>query len=279
VVAPQLRRGAGEEPALSPVNAKGGAVKRRAIVAWLASTLALLLLFCGAGSASAQECPRSDRNGADTRSPVQSLEGMLVYHDGIRQWFELQLSTPRCGQTSIEIVDPDQVVRALETLRGCRVRSQGRLDFAPTGYYSKDVYQDVRRVEPVGACARQPAFPHRRPARPDRRVRSYVVDMDLDYEPGDHPILFTVRSGGKELRPWQAYASYMLTGGFVLYGQCGKGFVVDRVYGTPDAHPSHFDDPRSSGDMAAYDPENAAQAGKVHMRLGYSCVRVPRRTH
>jgi hypothetical protein len=97
--------------------------------------------------------------------------------------------------------------------------------------------------------------------------------MHVNYEPGDHPIVFRVTSAGKELRPWQAYASYSLTGGFVLYGHCGDGFVVDGVFGTPEAHPGHFDDPRSAGDMAAFDPESASAAGKKDLQLGYTCVR------
>lgn len=99
--------------------------------------------------------------------------------------------------------------------------------------------------------------------------------MHVDYRPGDHPIMFNVRSGDRELRPWQAYASYRLTGGFVLYGSCARGFVVDKVYGTPSARPTHFDDPRTPSDMASYDPESAAQAGVTDLHLGYTCIRNP----
>jgi len=56
-------------------------------------------------------------------------------------------------------------------------------------------------------------------------------------------------------------------------GIAATAFVVDRVFGTPEAHPGHFDDPRSSGDMAAFDPESAAAAGKKDLLLGYTCVR------
>ena len=91
--------------------------------------------------------------------------------------------------------------------------------------------------------------------------------MRVDYEPGDHPIIFRVSSKGRELQPWQAYASYTLTGGFVLYGYCGQGFVVDKVFGTPEANPSDSDE------VAAFDPENAAAAGKKNMHLGYTCIR------
>ena len=80
-------------------------------------------------------------------------------------------------------------------------------------------------------------------------------------------------SASASLRPWQAYASYLLTGGFVLYGHCGEGFVVDKVFGTPQATPSHFDEPRTSHDMAMFDPESAAASGKKDLHLGYTCVR------
>ncbi|BDU21962.1 hypothetical protein DYGSA30_34190 [Dyella sp. GSA-30] len=43
---------------------------------------------------------------------------------------------------------------------------------------------------------------------------------------------------------------------------------------TPAAHPGHFDDPRTSNDMASFDPEGAAEAGTSDLRLGYTCVRV-----
>lgn len=99
--------------------------------------------------------------------------------------------------------------------------------------------------------------------------------MHVDYRSGDHPITFHVWNGAQELRPWQAYASYWLTGGFVLYGRCSEGFVIDEVFGTPQAHPMHFDDPRTPSDMAAFDPESAAASGKWDLQLGYTCIRKP----
>jgi hypothetical protein len=97
--------------------------------------------------------------------------------------------------------------------------------------------------------------------------------MHVDYRPGDHPIIFRLTSAGRELRPWQAYASYKFTGGFVLYGLYADGFVVDTVFGTPEANPGHFDEARSAGNMAMFDPENAADGGKKDLQLGYTCVR------
>ncbi|TMJ13753.1 MAG: hypothetical protein E6G94_11065 [Alphaproteobacteria bacterium] len=237
--------------------------------------IALLFLLCGAEPAFAQQCPHDGPEGPQAPSRVQSLEGRLVYHDGIRQWFELEMAKPKCGQTSLQLTADDRVRRELEALRGCRIRSSGLLDHAPTGYYSLDLYQQVRKAQPVGACTRKPPFPGYSHAAPDPHVRSYTVAMEVDYGAGDRPIVFHARSGGKELRPWQAYAGYMLTGSFILYGSCGTGFVVDRVYGTPEANPSHFDEPRTPLDRAAFDPEGAAQAGKPRLHLGYSCIRAP----
>jgi len=127
----------------------------------------------------------------------------------------------------------------------------------------------------VGACEKQLPFSDYADARPDETVLQYRVDMDANYEPGDHPIIFRVSSVGKELQPWQAYASYTLTGGFVLYGHCGENFVVDKVFGTSQAKPSHFEEPRTPDDMAAFDPESAAAFGIKDLHLGYTCVRTP----
>jgi hypothetical protein len=201
------------------------------------------------------------------------LEGSLIFHDALRKWFELKLDQPQCGQSSIELIPRSRDWVALEVFRGCKVRSSGTIDFSPTGYYSLDTYQSVDKIEPIGVCAQQPPFPDYSKAKPDQSILEYQVDMHVDYEPGDHPIAFCVSNANSELRPWQAYASYLLTGGFVLYGYCGKGFVVDKVFGTPQANPSHFGEPRTSDDAAMFDPESASASGVKKLSLGYTCVR------
>jgi hypothetical protein len=238
-----------------------------------ACVLALTLVNCLAAHVRAQECPQTNPAGPAVASEVRTLVGRLIFHDGIRKWFELKLDQPQCGQPSIQLVRIERDWTPLEVLRGCRVRSKGALDFSPTGYYSLDAYQPVDQIEPVGACARQSPFPDYSKAKPDKSIRAYRVDMYVNYRSGDHPIIFRVSSKGRTLHPWQAYANYSLTGGFVLYGHCGEGFVVDKVFGTPEANPSHFDEPRTSDDMAAFDPESAAAASKKDLRLGYTCVR------
>ena len=73
----------------------------------------------------------------------------------------------------------------------------------------------VGEIEPIGKCDLKTPLPDYSGAKPDNAVRAYRVEMRVDYEPGDHPIVFLVENSGKELRPWQAYASFRLTGGFV----------------------------------------------------------------
>ena len=217
-------------------------------------------------AAQGQVCPKSSTDGPSIPSASQTLQGHLIYHDGLRKWFELKLDESRCGQNSIQLVTLEGKWADLQVLRGCSVKSLGSLDIPFTGYYSLELYQDVTDIEPVGACEKKKPFPDLSHLSPAQGVRHYRVEILLDYEPGDHLPIFRITSGGKELRPWEAYASYDLTGGFVLYGECGTGFVVDKVFGTREARPQNLD-------RAAFDPESAAAAGKRNLRLGYTCVR------
>ena len=232
-----------------------------------------MAMVYGGVRASAQECPNFSSSGVDTASQTKTLEGRLIYHDGIRQWFELKLNRKQCGKNSVQLTMSGGDWKSLQILRGCQIRATGRIYLSPTGYYSLDTYQNATELRSLGVCARKPLFVDYSKFAPDKNIAGYRVDMNVDYRSGDHPIVFHVRSGARELRPWQAYASYMLTGGDVLYGLCGRGFVVDKVSGTPAARPSHFDEPRTSGDMATFDPETAAQAGNFDLHLRYICIR------
>jgi hypothetical protein len=102
---------------------------------FVGALLAILVLACLPAQASAQQCPRLNPAGPDVPSQVQSLTGKLIYHDGIRQWFELKLDKPKCGERSIQLVTLDDRTNALDTLRGCSVKTTGNLGIAGTGYY------------------------------------------------------------------------------------------------------------------------------------------------
>jgi|SRR5579859_324216 len=216
--------------------------------------------------ASGRECPSETTSGPAAMSLTRTLEGAVVFHDGIRKWFEIKLEAPTCGVNSIQLVDLQDQSKHLEIFRGCRVKSKGTLNYAGTGYFSLDIFQSVEAIDPDPACNRQSPFPDYTESKPERVVRAYRVDMHVDYRPGDHPIRFQVSSGRRKLHPWQAYAGYLLTGGYVLYGFCGEGFVVNRVFGPRQARPMLID-------QAMFDPESAAQAGKWNLHLGYSCIR------
>ncbi len=120
----------------------------------------VLLVIAFAVPLVAQQCPQDptpDRTHAP--SEVRTLEGKLVFHDVFRQWFELKLKQPVCGQTSIELWTIEHVP---EVMRGCRVRSRGVLNIPITGALSAPLYQvveDAHDVQPVGKCVQKPPFP------------------------------------------------------------------------------------------------------------------------
>lgn len=241
---------------------------------------ASLLFACAALPTVGQHCPKENSHGPSQPSETTTVEGRIIYHDGIRKWFELKPDRPVCGQPSIELFPGRSAFypgspAALETFRGCRVRVEGFLSGAASGYYMLDINLNVGEIEPIGNCARQPPLPDYSKAKPDESVRRFRVEMTIDYKLADHPIFFRVTSEGKELRPWQAYARYLLTGGYVLYGYCADGFVVDRVFGDSEASPQHFEERGDPADAALFDPESAARAIKKKLQLGYTCMREP----
>jgi len=244
----------------------------------LASVLvaaASLLLVCAVLPVRGQQCPTE--NGS---SESRTLEGKLIYHDGLRKWFELKMDRPECGQESIELLHGGGAFApgrpaGLETFGSCRVRTKGVLCGPASGYYTLDLNQSVEEIEVVGECRKHPPLPDFSNAKPDKSIRSYRVGMTIDYEQADRPISFRVTSGGKELQPWQAYASYWLTGGYVLYGYCAKGFAVDRVFGNAEATPQHFEERGSPNDAALFGPDDTPGVANKKLQLGYTCMRDP----
>jgi hypothetical protein len=205
------------------------------------------------------QCP-----SVGTETEVRTLQGRLIFHDGIQEWFELKLDKPQCGEGSIELFEQNS--NSLAILRGCRIKSQGALIFSARG----NIRQIVEQIEAVGRCAHKPPFPDFSNIKPDSAIREYRVEMHVD---GSNPIQFRVSQAGKALRPWQAYASYLLTGGFLLYGSCADGFFVDKVFGTPEARPAHSEEARSPTDQAIFDLDRAAGLGRKDPDLGFTCVR------
>ena len=215
-----------------------------------------------------QDCPKDNGGGPPTASAVRDLMGTLVFHNDLRQWFELKLDVPVCNVSSLELVTGDRGWRSLQVVRGCRVRSRGIIDVPSTGYYSISLYQDVTSIEAEGNCKRQRAFPDYSKLKPESSIRKYHVAMRIYYQ-SDGPLEVNVKSGRRELKPRQAYASYFLTGGFAYYAYCGKGFVAEHPIGTREGKPWTIDG------YVAFDPESVPK-GVDPILLDYNCRRARR---
>jgi len=233
----------------------------------------LVLLFATCGSAAGQQCPKDNPSGPPTDSISRTLSGVVVYHDELRRWFGLQLTKPVCGSHEVQLLksggfEVDEAnAREIETFRGCKVTVTGPLGIPGTGYYSADLYQNVDRIQPAADCVLQLHLPDYSRAKPSPSIDHYRVSMRIDYAARGGHISVEARSGRRGLKPWQAYASYWLTGGYAFYANCAKGFEVTKFTGTPEAKPWAIDN------QIAMDPESAAEKHVTNIRLDYSCRR------
>ena len=185
------------------------------------------------------------------------------------KWFELKLDRPHCGRRSVQLVGINDQ-QDLELVRGCRVRSVGGFFVPITGYYSRDLAQEVHTIEPIVGCVRQPPLPDLSGAKPDRDVLSYRAEIVVDRRPGDHPITVRATSAGRTLRPWLAYVDHFLTGGWVMYAKCGDGFAVVA----PDPEWCFSDDPGSPKCQVVGHVPPPWAAGPRFVRLRFECRRL-----
>jgi hypothetical protein len=234
----------------------------------------VLVLICLSISqpSGAQDCPRRNPNGADVASVSRTLQGKVIFHDDLRQWLSLQLDSQVCGESVVELVNPDidkPNPLPLEVFRGCRVRANGILGLPNTGYYSADLYQNVTHIEALEGCVRQPAFPEYSKMSPARSVRKYQVSMWFHYGPFADPVHAKIAMAKQVLSPWQIYAHYYLTGGFSFYGYCADGFTMSHMAGTPEANPWMVDN------YLAMNPETAAAKHVSHIKVSFTCTRSP----
>lgn len=241
----------------------------------------ILVLIVGLGTSLfiapsyAKDCAFLRSVDTSILSQPQSLRGTMVQHHGLRPWLELRLDRAYCQQAQIQVIPDGKPAIDLPRYRGCKVQTSGQLFTAPSAYYSSPVVQAVETIETINRCQLSPPTLDYSQYRPHEKLNAYRVDMRLRYADAGHDtsIHFSISNGKKRYRPWQAYASYMFTGGLVLYGYCADGFMVDRVFGDALARPQHFDERGAEGDMAQFDPETAAASGKHHLHLTYTCVR------
>ena len=228
------------------------------------------------GNAYGQECPAENPKGPSVDSAVRVVKGVAVFHNGLRRWMELRTDRKVCGTRSVQLfaganggggfeVDEGNSLE-LERLRGCRLELAGRLGLPGTGYYSAPVYMNVERKKLGAGCLLKSKVPVYWNAKPKRGVKRYRVEMRIRYS-GEGNVTARVTSGDLELKPWQAYANYWLTGNFAFYGNCAKGYGMTHMRGTRAAHPDQIDE------QAALDPESAAQRGVWNLYLNFTCTR------
>jgi hypothetical protein len=234
--------------------------------------IAALVCLLVSIAAKAQECPKDNPNGPPFDSVSRRLTGKVVYHDEIRQWFELVLDSPTCRQSSVQLLQgggafevDEGNAHAIEVFRGCHVTVEGPLGIPGTGYYSADIYQNADKIDPAKDCLKQLPLPDYSKSKPDRSVRSYRVRTKLDYTARGGHIFIIAQSGKRLLSPWQTYASYWLTGGYAFYGYCAEGFDMTQLRGTPEAKPWMVDN------YAAMDPEGAVEKHIRWVTMEFTC--------
>ena len=88
------------------------------------SFLAFALAICVTPRMFAQ-CP-----SVSIKTEVRTLQGRLIFHDGIQEWFELKLDQPQCGEASIELFEQDW--NSLAILRGWRLSHSNGCAFTRT---------------------------------------------------------------------------------------------------------------------------------------------------
>ena len=236
---------------------------------WLG--VGMMVAVCA--GAGAQACPRESTTGPSVDSAVMSLRGLVVYHDDLRQWFELRVNNAVCGTRTIQLVEGEAGPKGqLEQLRGCQVEAKGRLSIPATGYYSAELYLSPESLAGLEGCRKKALLPDYSKLHPAPDLRAYRVTMRVHYGYSGPPMVAVV-TAGRRMTPWQEYASYTLTGGFVFYGMCAAGFEVWNGHGTRAANAGQLEPPGEPADFAMMDPETAAERGVRWLTLRYDCGR------
>jgi hypothetical protein len=227
----------------------------------------VFFLAAGHPRAQAQQCPEVNPAGPSKSSAAFITKGVIIYHDALRQWYGLRLDKPVCGLTELQLTGAnDQLWKQLELLRGCKATVSGTLNLPGTNYYSAEIFQEAQTIRPDPDCVQQPPFPDLSKARPPASIWKYKVSLTVSMQDEGyvHP---EISHAGKPLTPWQAYTTYMLTGLYVFYGQCAKGFSMDHVSGTPEAKPWQMEE------QAIMDPPSANEKKIDPVVMNFTCTR------
>jgi hypothetical protein len=130
---------------------------------------------------------------------------------------------------------PDEWRRA-ESFRECTVTVSGKLYESPTGYYSADMAISGPELKPDLSCHPHPVKPDPTAARVPTDLRTFHASATVDYRGKGHVEIKVWKDQEKQvlLEPWQAYVSFMLTGGGDLarFG-CREGYLLKNIEQVP----------------------------------------------
>jgi hypothetical protein len=185
----------------------------------------LLLLLALAGPVcAAQSCPEDV--ASDKEPPPSTLTGTIHHYRQLREWIGLDLDKAACGEKTIQLIFVVTHADRAESLDGCSARVKGSIYESPTGYYSANLAISDPVIDPSPDCRAKPV-PATKATPPPADLRSYAYSVVVNI-PGNVPITGSAwRTDGKpgDLAPWAAYADITLTGGYVIWADCRKGFV------------------------------------------------------
>ncbi|MGH9689349.1 MAG: hypothetical protein ACRD5K_19975, partial [Candidatus Acidiferrales bacterium] len=179
----------------------------------------------------AQKCPDPNSGEALENS---TLQGTLQYHHDLQQWLAIKLESPACGQTQIQLVFSDtNTFRTAETLRGCVITATGKLYDIPAGYYSTAMVVLDPALKPNPSCHPFPLQANPAAAKIPANLTEFHASINVDYRGRPHIDVKVWQDENKQtpLKPWQAYASYLLmgVGEDVIWFSCRTGFHLKDV--------------------------------------------------
>jgi hypothetical protein len=182
-------------------------------------------------------CPSGYGSLAKERAKeTSSLHGKLIYNEDLRQWHEMKLDKKTCDWESVEVVSIKIDFEQMHRYRGCDVTITGSLFFPTTGYYSLGLAIDVDKIQPDNDCKPHPVQPDLSKVPIPKTVRNYAVTIQVDYRNGGHIDVQVkpTRKSAALLAPWQAYASYYLTGSKdVIWFDCADDFEMTSASQAP----------------------------------------------
>lgn len=199
-------------------------VKARFVATFLMFTLSLV------SHATAQICPTDD--GSLSPGQPTTLTGLIRFHNELRDWIGLQLSSPVCGQKELQLTflegDASLRFRQAMALDGCNVKVAGVLEIPVSSYYSAGLYIADGRIDPDPSCHPKEVIPDLSKATIQNDVQRYQAKVTINLNKNEPMKVSVHQTDGQTatLSPWQAYIEADLNGSNSVWVSCRQGFHV-----------------------------------------------------